>query len=154
MPNSKYLWHLRLCHIAEDRIMKFERMRILSNLESASNSTCEACLQGKNTRSPFVGQMERAKDVLEIIHSDVYRPFGKMARGGFYYFITFIDDLSRYGYLYLMKNKRESFETFKEFKAQVENQTGKCIKTLKSYRGGEYLSTEFIEFLKEHGITS
>ena len=152
--NSKYLWHLRLCHIAEDRITKLERMGILSNLESASNSTCEACLQGKMTRSPFVGQMARAKDLLEIIHSDVCGPFGEMARGGFVYFITFIDDLSRYGHLFLMKHKSESFEKFKEFKAQVENQTGKSIKTLRSDRGGEYLSTEFIHFLKEHGIAS
>ena len=53
-----------------------------------------------------------------------------------------------------MKNKSESFERFKEFKGQVENQIGKSIKTLRSDRGGEYLSTEFIEFLKEHGITS
>ena len=98
--------------------------------------------------------MERAKDVLEIIHSDVCGPFSEMARGNFYYFITFIDDLSRYGHLFLMKNKSESFERFKEFKAQVENQTGKSIKTLRSYRRGEYLSTEFIEFLKEYGITS
>ena len=92
--------------------------------------------------------------MLEIIHSDVCGLFSEMTRGGFYYFITFIDDLSRYGHLFLMKNKSESFERFKEFKAQVENQTGKSIKTLRSYRGGEYLSTKFIEFLKEHGITS
>ena len=98
--------------------------------------------------------MARAKDVLEIIHSDVCGPFREMARGGFYYFITFIDDLSRFGHLFLMKNKSESFEKFKEFKAQVENQTGKSIKTLRLDRGGEYLSTEFIEFLNEHGITS
>ena len=86
---------MRLCHIAEDKITMLERMGILSNLESASNSICEACLQGKMTRSPFVGQMARAKDLLEIIHSDVCGPFGEMARGGFVYFITFIDDLSR-----------------------------------------------------------
>ena len=48
-----------------------------------------------------------------------------------------------------MKNKSESFEKFKEFKAQVENQTGKSIKTLRSDR-----CTEFIEFFKEHGIVS
>ena len=82
------------------------------------------------TRSPFVGQMARAKDLLEIIHSDVCGPFSEMARGGFVYFITFIDDLSRYGHLFLMKHKSESFEKFKEFKAQAENQTGKSIKTL------------------------
>ena len=129
-------------------------MGILSNLESASNSTCEACLQGKMTRSPFVGQMARAKDLLEIIHSDVCGPFGEMARGGFVYFITFIDDLSRYGHLFLMKHKSEFFEKFKEFKAQVENQTGKSIKTLRLDRGGEYLSTKFIQFLRKHGIVS
>ena len=98
--------------------------------------------------------MERAKDVLEILHSDICGPFSEMARGGFYYFITFIDDLLRYGHLFLMKNKSESFERFKKFKVQVKNQTEKSIKTLRSYRGDEYLSTEFIEYLKEHSITS
>ena len=93
--NSKYLWHLRLCHIVEDRITMLERMGILSNLESTSNPTCEAYLQGKMTRSPFVGQMTRAKDMLEIIYNDVYGPFKKLARGGFFYFITFIDYLQR-----------------------------------------------------------
>ena len=53
-----------------------------------------------------------------------------------------------------MKNKSESFEKFKEFKTKVENQTGKNIKTLRSDWGVEYLSTEFIRFLKEHGIVS
>ena len=61
--------------------------------------------------------MARAKDVLEIIHSDVCGPFREMARGGFYYFVTFIDDLLRFGHLFLLKNKSESFEKFKEFKA-------------------------------------
>ena len=53
-----------------------------------------------------------------------------------------------------MKNKSESFEKFKEFKAQLENQTGKSIKSIRSDRGGEYLSTEFIEFFRKHSIVS
>ena len=93
------------------------------NIESASNPTCEACLQGKMTRLLFVEQMARANDILKIKHSDVCGPFSEMAGGDFYYFITFIDDLSRYGHLFFTKNKSESFEKFKEFKAQVENQT-------------------------------
>ena len=67
--------------------------------------------------SPFVGQMAKAKDLLEIIHGDVCGPFSEMARGGFVYFITFISDLLRYGYLILMKQKGDSFKKFKEFKA-------------------------------------
>jgi hypothetical protein len=53
-----------------------------------------------------------------------------MARGGIQYFLTFTDDLSRYGYVYLMKHKSETFEKFKEFKNAIENQRGKKIKAL------------------------
>ena len=106
------------------------------------------------TKSPFIGQGDRASEVLELIHTDVCGPFSEMARGGFSYFITFTDDHSRYGYVYLLKYKSESFEKFKEFRAEVEKQTGKSIKILRSDRGGEYLSTEFLEFLKINGIVS
>ena len=81
--------------------MKLEKMGILSDPESTFDPTCEAYLQDKMTRSPFVGQMARAKDMLEIIHSDVCGPFREMARVGFFYFITFIDDLSRMGTYFL-----------------------------------------------------
>ncbi|KAM2245668.1 hypothetical protein ACFXTI_006582 [Malus domestica] len=76
------------------------------------------------------------------------------SRGGFSYYITFTDDHSRFGYVYRMKYKSESFERFKEFKNEVEKQTGKQIKTLRSDRGGEYLSNEFLDYLKECGIVS
>ncbi|GJU03856.1 retrotransposon protein, putative, ty1-copia subclass [Tanacetum coccineum] len=56
------------------------------------------------------------------------------------YFLTFTDDFSRYGYVYLLKHKHEVFETFKVFKSEVELQLGKKIKALRSDRGGEYLS--------------
>ena len=75
-----------------------------------------------------------------------------IARGGFQYFITFTDDLSRYGYVYLMKYKSETIEKFKEFHSEVENQCGKKIKALRSDRGGEYWSHEFSSHLKSCGI--
>uniref|UniRef100_A0A2N9H6H8 Integrase catalytic domain-containing protein n=1 Tax=Fagus sylvatica TaxID=28930 RepID=A0A2N9H6H8_FAGSY len=59
-----------------------------------------------------------------------------------------------YGYLYLMKHKSESFEKFKEFCNEVEKQTGKCIKILRSDRGGEYFLDEFKDYLKDNGIIS
>ena len=102
------------------------------------------------TKSPFTGKGAgkgaRVTDILGLIHTNVWGPMNHMARGGFSYFITFIDDYSRYGYLYLMKHKFESFEKFKEFRNEVEKHVGKCIKVLRSKRGGEYL--------KENGIIS
>ncbi|KAK8977456.1 hypothetical protein V6N11_008371 [Hibiscus sabdariffa] len=76
------------------------------------------------------------------------------ARGGFHYFITFTDDFSRYGYIYLMRHKSEALEKFKDFRNEVQNQHGKSIKALRSDRGGEYLSHEFDELLKDCGIVS
>ncbi|KAK8685928.1 hypothetical protein V6N13_124959 [Hibiscus sabdariffa] len=106
------------------------------------------------TKAPFNGKSERASDLLGLIHSDVCGPMNTQARGGFHYFITFTDDFSRYGYIYLMRHKSEALEKFKEFINEVHNQHGKSIKALRSDRGGEYLSHEFDELLKECGIVS
>ena len=62
---------------------------------------------------------------MEIIHTDVCGPMSVGARGGYRYFLTFTDDLCRYGYIYLMKHKSETFEKFKEFQSEVENHCNK-----------------------------
>ena len=76
------------------------------------------------------------------------------ARGDFEYFVSFIDDYSRYGFIYLMRRKSECFDKFKEYKVDVEKRLGKSIKTLRSDRGGEYLLGEFRNYLSEAGIQS
>ena len=76
------------------------------------------------------------------------------ARGGYRYFLIFTDDLSRYGYIYLMKHKSATFEKFKEFQSEVDNHRNKKIKFLRFDHGGEYLSYEFGLHLKQCGIVS
>jgi hypothetical protein len=71
---------------------------------------------------------------------------------GYRYFLTFTDDLSIYGYIYLIKHKSEIFKKFKEFQNKVKNQLNRKIKHLRSNRGGEYLSFEFEMHLKACGI--
>ena len=83
--------------------------------------TCESCLLGKMTKSPFTEKSERATELLGLIHTDVCRSMSTSARGGYFFFITFTDDLSRYGYVYLMKHKSDKFEMFKWFRNEVEN---------------------------------
>ena len=68
---------------------------------------------GKITKTPFSGTMDQTNDLLEIIHNDVCGSMSVEARGGYRYFLNFTDDLSRYGYIYLMKDKYETFEKFK-----------------------------------------
>ncbi|GJT52961.1 retrotransposon protein, putative, ty1-copia subclass [Tanacetum coccineum] len=150
--DSTYLWHCRLAHINKKRIKQLQQDGLLKSTDDESFDKCESCLSGKMTKKPFPYSNERAKDLLGIIHTDVCGPLRHVSRQGASYFITFTDDYSRYGYVYLLKHKHEVFETFKVFKNEVKNQLGKTIKAIRSDRGGEYIRQEFKDYLKANGI--
>ncbi|GJZ03226.1 retrotransposon protein, putative, ty1-copia subclass [Tanacetum coccineum] len=138
--------------LSKKRIEKLQHDGLLKSTDEESFDKYVSCLSGKMTRKPFPHRTERATDLLGIIHTDVCGPLRHVSRQGASYFITFTDDYSRYGYIYLLKHKHEVFETFKVFKNEVENQLGKTIKALRSDRGGEYISQEFKDYLKACGI--
>ena len=108
--NTTFLWH---CHLGHIVVKKLHVDGLLESLDFESLDTCEPCLIGKMTKTPFSGTMERASDLSEIIHTDVCGPMSVDVRGGYRYFLTITDDLSRYGYIYLMKYKSETFENLK-----------------------------------------
>jgi transposase InsO family protein len=89
---------------------------------------------------------------LELIHSDICEMNSVLIEGGQRYFMTMIDNASRYCYVYLLKTKDETLNYFKTYKAEVENQLEKKIKRFMSDRGGEYFSNEFDLFCAEYGI--
>ena len=105
--SATYLWHCRLGHIGVKRMKKLHADGLLESLDA-----CEPCLMGKMTKTLFSETMERTTGLLGIIHTDVCGPMSVEARRGYRYFLTFIDDLSRYGYIYLMKHMSETFEKF------------------------------------------
>ena len=82
--------------------------------------TYESCLLEKMIKLPFTEKGERASDAVDLVYTDICRPMSTSARRGYRYFIMFTDDLSRYGYVYLMKHKSESFEMLKRFRNEVE----------------------------------
>ena len=97
----------------------------LSPLDVTSLLVCEPCLEGNMTMRPFKAKGYRAKEVLDLVHTDLCGPMSTSARGGYEYFITFINDYSRYIYIYLMRHKYEAFDKFKEYKTEVENHQSK-----------------------------
>ena len=117
---NAYLWYCRLAHINKNRLNRLSKEGLLEVNDYESLPTCESCLLDKMTKSPFTRKGVRADEVLSLIHTDIYGPMNTCARDGYYYFIIFIDDLSRYGYIYLMKYKSESFEIFKWYHNEVE----------------------------------
>lgn len=122
------------------------------------NDECDGCLRGKMTRANMPSEGTWSADgVLQLIHSDVCGPMSVPSLNHSYYFITFIDDYSRYCTIYYMRHKNEALQCFSHYRAWAENyhstptSTYK-IKKLRSDGGGEYLSHEFSRYLAEHGI--
>ncbi|KAL0295654.1 UNVERIFIED_CONTAM: Retrovirus-related Pol polyprotein from transposon TNT 1-94 [Sesamum angustifolium] len=144
------LWHARLGHISRDRIRKLVDSKSLEVDDFDNLPTCQSCLKGNMTKKPFVGHSAMANGLLDLIHTDVCGPLNTQTKGEYSYFITFTDDHSQYGYVYLMRYKSEAIGMFKEYRLEIENYYGRKIKALRSDRGEEYLTGEFIDYLKQN----
>ena len=104
----------------KNRMDRLAKEGILDLDDYESLQTCESYLLGKITKSPFKEKGEWAINILSLVYSDVCGSMSISAKGGFNYFITFTDNLSKYGYIHLIKYKSELFEMFKLFHKKVE----------------------------------
>jgi len=86
------------------------------------------------------------------VHIDVWGPSQVSSLGASHYYVTFINDATRKTWIYCIRNKSDVFDTFKKWKALVENETGKRLKCLRSDNGGEYCIKEFDRYSSENGI--
>ena len=155
LPLDLDLWHRRLAHhhLAGIRTLMDKQLVTGMTLDSKSapDPICEPCLAGKMHSNPFPSSQWRASRPLELVHSDVHQvPYPSFS--GFRYWVTFIDDYSRYHFVLPIKAKSDLFEAFKQFKAYAENQSEQKIKTLRDDKGGEYMSNAFLDFTTQCGI--
>ena len=96
-------------------------------------------IYGRKSRVSFMrGGHERKKNLLELVHSDVFGHVNVKSLGGVSYFVTFIDDASRKVWAYPMKDKDEVLEIFQKVHVGVERETNKLLKCLRTDNGGEY----------------
>ena len=115
---------------------------------------CEVCALSKIKRQPFPKHRAHpAQDVGDVIHSDVWGPATVQAIGGESYAVTWIDEGTRYGVVEGMRAKSDTFAEYKAYEAWLRVQRGKNIKCLQTDRGGEYMSTEFVNHLRQQGTT-
>ena len=135
------IWHRRMGHLGEDYVRKLARM--VDGMEIKSRTTvgvCEACLEGKQHRQPSHQPATRATEPLELIHSDLCGPIEPASYGGTKYYLLFTDDFTGMTHIYPLKKKSSAdvLEKFREYKPEMEKQTGKVIKRLRTDGGGEY----------------
>jgi transposase InsO family protein len=144
-PNN--LWHLRFAHASRSTLAKHPG--IASTFDT---SNCPACLRAKQHQSSHHASESSAKEICDLIHSDLCGPFTP-SRGGSQYFITFLDEVSHYLFVYTIPDKSSATvkKTFQDFITMAENQTNKRIKRLRTDGGGEYLG-DVTPILQAKGI--
>ncbi|RVW14609.1 Retrovirus-related Pol polyprotein from transposon RE2 [Vitis vinifera] len=149
IENKRELWHHRLGHAATDIVT-----RIMHNCNVSCGkykaTVCSSCQLAKSHRLPTHLSSFHASKPLELVYTDIWGPASVTSTSGAKYFILFVDDYSRYTWLYLLQSKDQALPIFKQFKLQVENQFEAKIKCLQSDNGGEFRS--FMSFLQESGI--
>ncbi len=143
MVESFCLWHYRLGHLNYRKLNDMYKLDLIpvfnNNIEK-----CNTCMLTKITRNPFP-KVKRKTKLLDLIHSDLCDLHNTPTLGGKKYFVTFIDDCSRYCYVYLLHSKDEALDKFKVYKSEVELQCESFIKCLRSDRGGEYYNPSYFE---------
>ncbi|KAF1332328.1 Integrase catalytic core protein, partial [Globisporangium splendens] len=154
--SKSYLWHLRLGHIGHGGLDAIVKQKLGVGIDIASVSKwelCSGCALGKQTRVNFQSTApERAKNMLDVVHSDVCGPMQTATFSDKRYFVTFIDDKSRFCVVFLLRSKSEVLDKFVQFVKFAETQTGRRVKVLRSDNGGEYVSNKFAAFCRNRGI--
>ena len=151
-PNqrSNFDWHRALGHLNFDDVARLgDRLPLNRN---TGPFECKTCLVGKSTRLPFKRNTIKTTKPLELIHTDLSRIIRVPSVNGAQYFVTFIDDYSRYTTVFLLKSKDQVYDAFEEYKNSVENKFSSKIKAIRSDNGTEYINSRFEKLLKESGI--
>ena len=148
-----HTWHSRLAHVSIKGLKLLNEKGAFGNDCVSDLSFCDHCVLGKHHRVSFSTSTHKAKSMLEYVHSDLWGPASNPTSGGNKYFLSIIDDYTRKVWVYLLKDKTETFHNFNNWKKQMENQTSKRIKFLRTDNGLEFCNTEFDRMCKESGIT-
>ena len=141
LESDPFLWHCHLGHLGMDNIIKvanWNMVKRIGHLSSESKPFCEGCVMGKHHHFPYPkGISHPATEPFELIRCDVCGPMSESSIGASHYYVTFIDDFTRYTFVYFLNNKSQVLETFKDFHSYAMNVSGKEIKVIRTDNGGE-----------------
>ena len=113
---------------------------------------CRVCIESKMHNLPFKNNRTKAREIMEIIHTDVCGPFKTTGFNEEKYFILFIDDYSKIARIYCIKSKDEVFDCFVQLVNEAENLTSKRLKILRCNNGEEHLNNRIYKFARDKGI--
>jgi transposase InsO family protein len=155
-PNCQHSWHRRFGHRHPEDVQKLEIKKMATGLkiqDCGIREVCECCIKGKMSRCPIPKKaITRATSVLELVHTDLCGPMQNATPSGKRYFMTMIDDYSRFTQVYFLKFKSEVSKFINEYIKYAENKFEKKVKVIRSDNGREYITKELQRSLTEMGI--
>ena len=137
------LWHEGYVHINYKHLQALSKYSMVEGIPTIkfSKGSCKGCIVGKHVEHKYdKGMARRVVQVLDMIHSYLIGNIPTPSYGNSWYVLTFIDDFSRYCWVYFLKQKSEVFETFKVFKDLVENMCGNKIKVIRNENVKDYFN--------------
>ncbi|KAJ9548438.1 hypothetical protein OSB04_020981 [Centaurea solstitialis] len=146
-----YLWHVRLGHVSASRLQFLASTGALGQLKSCDISDCSACKLAKFSALPFNKSMSCSSAPFDLVHSDVWGPSPVSSKGGSKYYVSFIDDYTRYTWVFLMKRRSDFLLVYSNFRALIKTQHSAVIKCFRCDLGGEYTSNDFTQLLASDG---
>ncbi|GJW15105.1 gag-pol polyprotein [Tanacetum coccineum] len=138
-----YLWHSRLGHVSGSSLRFLASTGALEKLDANDISYCSVCKLAKLSALPFGNSVSSSNSPFDLVHSDVWGPSPVYTKGGSRYYVLFIEDFTRYTWVYLMKRMFNFLTILKEFRALVKTQHSTVIKCFRNDLGREYTSNEF-----------
>ena len=148
-PDQSRLWHLRLGHMSFQGMSELSRRGLLGQQKIVDLEFCEDCVYGKAKRVRFTSGIHTTKGPLDYVHSDLWGPARVASKAGANYMLTIIDDYSRKVWCFFLKHKGDVFSTFRDWKVQVEKQSGLVVKYLRTDNGLEFCSEEFNAYCRK-----
>ncbi|PKU68330.1 Retrovirus-related Pol polyprotein from transposon TNT 1-94 [Dendrobium catenatum] len=144
-------WHARLGHPHNHAISILAKS--VDTIKAVTSSfVCKVCSMAKSHKLAFNNSKTASSAPFQLIHSDVWGPAPQESLDGFKYYVLFIDDYTRFCWIYPLFYKHETLTKFKNFCNLILNQFNTKPKLLRSDGGGEFTSTDFKTFLAQQGI--
>jgi hypothetical protein len=141
---SSALWHFRLGHLSHSRMsLMHSKFPFLPNQEN--NLVCDFCHYAKHRKLPFSVSNSRASNKFELLHFDIWGPLSIPSIHGHRYFLTVLDDYSRFVWIIPFKIKSEVSSLVQNFVCMVENQFDAKVKKIRSDNGPEFNLKQFFD---------
>ena len=103
VSDESNIWYSQLCHINFDCLTRLANLNLIPKFNLVKDFKCQVCVQSKQPCKPHKAAEARNLAPLELVHSDLCEMNDELTKGGRRYFMTFIDDCTRYYYVYLLK---------------------------------------------------